>query len=125
MDWMSFGRKVRERRIEENWSQEELASRAKLSRNYLSQIERGDAENPSWDVVQRLATVLGLGPDVLEGRQIPVNLPPGLEEFARQQELPPEDIEMLARIQYRGQHPKTAMEWDLLYRAIKMVTQGG
>jgi transcriptional regulator with XRE-family HTH domain len=122
MDWASFGQKVRERRTEENWSQEELATKVGISRNYLSQIERGEATNLSWKVVQSLATVLGLGLDASEEQRALSNLPAGLEEFvSRHPEVSPEDIEMLARIQYRGRRPSTHKEWELLYNAIRIV----
>jgi transcriptional regulator with XRE-family HTH domain len=122
---MAFGKKVRDRREEEGWSQEELAEKAGISRNYLSQIERGVANNLSWQVVESLVTTLGLRPsEVLE--QLPRwgDLPPGLNEFARRANLPTGDVEMLAQIQYRGKQPSTPEEWQLLYSAIRVATGG-
>ncbi len=60
METDDFGKKVRDRRREEKLSQEELAQRVGISRNYLSQIERGQATNLSWQVMERLTSVLGL-----------------------------------------------------------------
>lgn len=125
MDMQSFGQRVRNRRLEEGWSQEELAKRIGISRNYLSQIERGVARNLSWRLVERLTTVLGLSPSEVFGfRQEEGGLPPGLSEFASKANLPSRDVEMLSRIRYRGEQPTTPQEWELLYNAIKVATGG-
>lgn len=52
-----FGRAVRKRRRELDFSQEDLAERAGLHRNYISDIERGD-RNPSLESIQKLAKAL-------------------------------------------------------------------
>jgi len=54
--WL-FGRAVRKRRRELDFSQEDLAERAGLHRNYISDIERGD-RNPSLESIQKLAKAL-------------------------------------------------------------------
>lgn len=125
MESKSFGQRVRERRIEEDMSQEELARKAEISRNYLSQIERGVSVNLSRQVMTRLATVLGLGLHGILGEEPDLSkLPPGLAEFARQAKLPAGDVGMLAQIRYRGKQPNTAQEWRLLYSAIKIAMEG-
>ena len=124
MELTSFGQKVRDRRAEEGWSQEELARKAGISRNYLSQIERGVATNLSWQVVERLVTVLGLRSwEAFEEQWSQRNLPPGLTEFARETNLPADDVEMLAQIRYRGKRPNTPEEWQLLYKAIRIAME--
>lgn len=123
MDMQSFGQRVRTRRSDEGWSQEELAEKIGISRNYLSQIERGVANNLSWRLVERVTTVLGLGPSEIFGLQQQwEGLPPGLSEFASKADLPPRDVEMLSQIRYRGDQPTTPQEWELLYNAIKVAT---
>lgn len=118
MELASFGERIRYRREKEGWSQERLAKEVSISRNYLSQIERGVATNLSWQVVNRLATVLGL--EATGEQRDWSTLPSGLAEFARKADLPQGDIEMLARIQYRGKQPSTPAEWEMLYKAIKI-----
>ncbi|MBW4474752.1 MAG: helix-turn-helix domain-containing protein [Stenomitos rutilans HA7619-LM2] len=113
-----FGKIVRERRKQEGLSQEELADRVGISRNYLSQIERVQATNLSWQVMERLSAVLGLQAD-----QDTTTLPPGLPEFAEAASLPPDDVLMLARLKYRGQQPTTPEKWELLYKVIKMAVE--
>lgn len=54
-----FGRAVRKRRRELDLSQEELAERASLHRNYVSDIERGD-RNPSLENICKLAKALDI-----------------------------------------------------------------
>ena len=119
MEMDDFGNKVRERRVEEGLSQEKLAQAVGISRNYLSQIERGQATNLSWQVMERLTSVLGL--KVEQGTDSEtVDLPASLAEFAKTAGLPPDDVLMLARLKYRGQQPTTPEKWELLYNVIKM-----
>jgi transcriptional regulator with XRE-family HTH domain len=115
---MSFGDRVKAQRKAQKLSQQELAKLVGISRNYLSEIERGESTNLSWQVRDKLSSVLGL-----ENSSQPSeaeDLPPGLAEFAAAAQLPPGDIQMLAGLQYRGQQPSTADKWELLYNVIKM-----
>ena len=48
-----------------------------------------------------------------------VDVPGSLREFAEQEGLPESDVMMLARIEFRGEQPKTVDAWGFLYRAIK------
>jgi transcriptional regulator with XRE-family HTH domain len=112
-----FGQRVRMGRQQEKLSQQELADRIGISRNYLSQIERGESNNLSWNVRSKIASVLGLGE--VEPQEA---LPPGLAEFAASAGLPPDDVKMLAALRYRGNQPKTADKWQLLYNVIQMTS---
>ncbi|UBF30325.1 helix-turn-helix domain-containing protein (plasmid) [Kovacikia minuta CCNUW1] len=115
-----FAQKVRDRRLQEKLSQEELANKVGISRNYLSQIERGQATNLSWQLVERLTAVLGLKEDSGGTLEQAADIPPSLVQFARAAHLPPDDVLMLARLKYRGQQPTTPEKWELLYNVIKM-----
>jgi transcriptional regulator with XRE-family HTH domain len=53
-----FGKIVRRRREKTNLSQMQLAERAGVHYNYISQIERGQ-KNPSLDIAARIAGALG------------------------------------------------------------------
>ena len=120
METDDFGKKVRDRRREEKLSQEELAQRVGISRNYLSQIERGQATNLSWQVMERLTSILGLKQEQAGTLEAMADLPSSLAEFAKTADLPPDDVLMLARLKYRGQQPTTPEKWELLYNVIKM-----
>ncbi|MBE9031917.1 helix-turn-helix domain-containing protein [filamentous cyanobacterium LEGE 11480] len=112
-----FAQQVRQQRKAQKLSQQVLAKQVGISRNYLSEIERGEATNLSWQVRQSLADALGLSVD---GRSTNADLPMGLEAFAAAAKLPQDDIQMLAGLKYRGQQPTTAEKWELLYNMIKM-----
>jgi transcriptional regulator with XRE-family HTH domain len=118
-DTPSFGDRVRAQRKAQKLSQQELAQQIGISRNYLSEIERGESTNLSWQVRAKIGSLLGLESDRLE-TDTPNQLPPGLAEFATAAKLPPDDIRMLAGLQYRGQQPSTPDKWELLYNVIKM-----
>jgi len=120
MEINEFGKQVRERRTEEKLSQEKLAQTVGISRNYLSQIERGQATNLSWQVREKLTSVLGLKEVEKAQTSSELGLPPSLAEFASKVGLPPDDVLMLARLKYRGQQPTTPEKWELLYNVIKM-----
>ena len=123
----SFGDLVQERRQEQELKQEELARDVGISRNYLSQIERGVATNLSWDVRSRIATKLGIvlekEVETLKEETLKAHLPPkvyeSLKKFVEEENLPPRDIAMLARIEYRGDRPETPEQWRMLYSVIK------
>lgn len=118
----SFGDKVRRRRLEEGLSQEELAKRVGISRNYLSEIERGLATNLSWQVMERLTTELGLRAEQTPSEETrTTRLAPSLSEFATSANLPPDDVQMLARLNYRGRQPTTPEQWETLYKVIKAI----
>lgn len=58
-----FGMRIRELRLRLNISQEELAWRCRLSKNYVSDVERG-TRNVSLKAIEKFA--LGLGVDEQE-----------------------------------------------------------
>ena len=118
MNAKELGRQVQERRKEKGLSQIELGELAAISRNYVSMIERGEAENISMKILHQLAVSLGVSLSELTGESSVVMIPPSLREFALQEDLPYEVIDKLARIPRRGKEPKTADEWKTLYSLI-------
>jgi transcriptional regulator with XRE-family HTH domain len=61
---IGFGRVLRDRRLALGLSQEALAARADLHRNYVGEVERG-AKCPSLCAVEALAEALGVRPSEL------------------------------------------------------------
>ena len=117
-----LGTRVQEQRRHDGLSQAALAQRVGISRNYLSQIERGQATNLSWQIRERLTTELGLTSEQAPGTGIAwEELPPGLAAFAHAAGLPADDIRMLAGVHYRGRRATTLEQWKLLYHVIRGV----
>jgi transcriptional regulator with XRE-family HTH domain len=121
MDAKELGRQVLSRRKEKRWSQEELGEMAGISRNYVSLIERGEADSISMKVINQLAVALGVTVAQLTGDigdQSMVMIPAELREFGLENNLSFEAIDKLARIPRRGREPKSVKEWQELYNAI-------
>jgi transcriptional regulator with XRE-family HTH domain len=118
MDAKELGRQVQAKRKERDISQTELGELAGVSRNYISLIERGEANNISMKVINLLAVALGATPAELIGEISLVIIPPSLRELGIQKNLSYEVVDKLARIPRRGKEPKTPKEWEELYEAI-------
>jgi len=120
MDAKQLGRQVLAKRKDKGWSQEKLGQMADISRNYVSQIERGEADSISIKVINKLAIALGASPAELGESSSPstVMIPLSLRELGLQDNLPYEVIDKLANIPRRGKEPKTVAEWRALYTAI-------
>lgn len=56
-----FGERVRKYRLENSWSQDELAYRAGLHRTYVGGVERGE-RNVTLETVDKLAKALNVHP---------------------------------------------------------------
>lgn len=59
-----FGRRIKELRLRKNISQEELAFRCQLSKNYVSDVERG-TRNVTLKVVEKFAKGMEVPPSYL------------------------------------------------------------
>jgi len=125
MNAEELGRQVQAKRKERNLSQTELGELAGVSRNYISLIERGEANNISMNVINQLAVALGASPAELTGEISLITIPPSLREFGIQKNLPYEVVDKLARIPRRGKEPKTVKEWEGLYEAINRFIDTG
>jgi transcriptional regulator with XRE-family HTH domain len=125
MNAMELGRQVQAKRKERDLSQTQLGDLVGISRNYVSLIERGEAENISMKVVNQLAVALGTSPSELTGESMPVMISPSLREFALQRNVSYEVIDKLSRIPRRGKEPKTAEEWKALYDLISEFMDSG
>lgn len=59
-----LGKRIKELRVKEGYSQEEFASRCGLHRTYISDIERGE-RNVSVENIEKIARALKIAPDEL------------------------------------------------------------
>lgn len=127
MDAKELGRQVLTRRKGKRWSQEELGELAGISRNYVSLIERGEADSISMKVINQLAVAFGVTVAQLTGEvgdQSMVMIPAELREFGLENNLSYAAIDKLARIPRRGREPKSVKEWQELYDAISQFIEG-
>ena len=121
----SLGNRLHDARAEQSLSLTEVASRAGISKSYLSQLERGASKTPSHAVLRRLATALGSTIANLTGTSETWQpgeadkLPASLRAFARGANIPEADVEMLAGIHYRGKQPGEPDDWAHIYETIR------
>jgi transcriptional regulator with XRE-family HTH domain len=124
----TLGTLMKKFRQDAGMNQAKLAERAGLSPAYISELEGGTATRPSGQVLLQLANALGVTiADLLDkkptGPEVPSEIPESLAEFARLRKLKRPDIEMLASIRFRGEPPKTARRWEIIYDTIRMSSQ--
>lgn len=120
---MALSEQIRKRRQEAGLTVAELARLASVSKAYISQLENNiNGVRPSADVLLRIASALGTSVSTLLEKEVSDQLediPEELQKFALAEQLPKEEIKLLARIEYRGRRPKTVDDWKFLYEAIK------
>ena len=123
----AIGVRIRSMRAEKGLSLTELAENAAVSKSYLSTVENGTGSRPGAAVLHKLAQALGVTLADVLGREVQAtkaqDIPPSLREFAKKQDLPETDVEMLAGIKFRGETPRDAASWSFIYRAIVMSVQ--
>lgn len=127
-DGPSIGKTIKSWRDEIGLSLNQVAEGSGVSKGYLSQLENGNVTRPSADALARIAEALGKPLHELLGERPTVEesgakLPKGLSEMLADRSekgkpIPPEDVEMLRSIRYRGRQPRTAADWDFLYETI-------
>jgi transcriptional regulator with XRE-family HTH domain len=65
----TMGSRIAGRRVENRWTQDQLAERAGLSPKYLSRVER-DHVNPGAALLSRIAEALGVTMDYLNNGSV-------------------------------------------------------
>jgi len=133
LERVTLAERIRDLRERAELSLGDLAETTGISKGYLSQLERGEAANPSVDVLGKLAQGLGVQASELLGEEATTpegrpRLPRGLEGFLQEAEargtaVPPEDVNMLMHIRYRGKTPTTKEDWALLYDFIRRIVK--
>jgi transcriptional regulator with XRE-family HTH domain len=130
-----LGQNIRYLRQGKNLSLADLASKSGVSKTYISDLENGLGGRPNVQYLYKIALALETTIDTLidlslkpaQRRAIPAAsqepLPPGLEEFSKKERLEPQQIEMLAGLNFRGNRPKDADAWKLIYDTIKMASR--
>jgi len=119
-----LGDRIKRYRKELGMSQADLARKAKVSAPYISELESGQGKRPSGEILLRLADALEvtiaelLGQDIRPGDGDPPVPDPSLLDFAKERKLAKSDVTMLASIRFRGEPPRTARRWAMIYDTI-------
>lgn len=117
----SLGARIRRAREARGLTLSALAHAAEISKGYLSQMERGEVAHPSYDVVLRLTSRLGMSAtEIMESPTLdPPMIPDALASYAHQASLDEGDVTMLAGIHLGGRRPRSPADWAHLYETIK------
>lgn len=131
----TVGERIKQVREARGWTQEKLADEAKISRGFLSEVEK-HGKNISLDLLLRIATALGASVGYLAtgdgdqpGERKPIMIPPELSQAAEELHLSyPETIDLLeaynsvvARRSNRSKGTMSAKDWKDLRAALKTV----
>ena len=128
----SVGERIRHRRLELGWTQEKLASEARISAGFLSDLETGK-RNVGADNLMEISHVLGVTLDFLmkgdrsKPKSADVQVPASLSEFAKQENLTFAQTLMLLDMQrqiiaHRNDSRSDDLEkadWRRFYESIK------
>lgn len=72
-EWLMIGKNIYEIRMKKGMTLSELAERAKVSKSYLSNIERNLNQNPSIQVTRKIAKVLDVDfKDLINDKEKPL-----------------------------------------------------
>jgi transcriptional regulator with XRE-family HTH domain len=120
---IEVGTRIRHFRQQRELNLSQLAQEAGVSKGYLSALENDpQARRPSADTLYALAKALGVTMADLMGRKVlpaaAQEVPDSLREFAKEDDLPEADVQMLSSIQFRGEQPRTKERWRYIYTAI-------
>lgn len=133
----SLGSYLRSSRKKKQISMRALARDADISVAYLSKIEQ-NAANPTIDVLERIATALGVPVSdlalfirnkKLESSSISGDLPESLRNFIQEysskfpQLSDPEFHRTLSGIRWRGKYPENSNEWLQIFMSILNVLE--
>lgn len=128
----TVGERIRQRRIDLNWTQDKLATEAGISKGFLSDLER-DERNVSAEYLLKISKALGLSLDFLmkggdeEPQNQEVQIPASLSMFAKQQDLTFTQtvtlLNMVRQIVANRSNSKSdemeAADWKKFYEAVK------
>ena len=130
------GDRIKTARERRQWTQEQLAEAARISKGFLSDIEN-DKRNISSESALKIADALGISLDYLlrgesgerERQRQPVSIPRELSKLAEELELSYRETltlleaheAVVARRSAKLLRPPTVDEWHKFYKAIKDV----
>ena len=132
---MSLAKRLRKFRESQDLSLDEVATRAKISKTYLWELEKDTSsqKKPSAEVLLRIANVLSvtiadlLDLPMVQVRESAIELSGSLQDFRDRMTrqgtpLSQQDLHDLAVMKFRGGQPQTADEWQMLYLTLTRTT---
>jgi transcriptional regulator with XRE-family HTH domain len=136
-DHKKIGERIKLVREELGWTQDELATKAKISKSFLSDVERGERDISS-EYLLRVANALGASTDfLLRGEETPrkreqIVIPTELAQAGEQLKLTwGETLTLLrahesvvARRTDKATKKPTVEDWITLYNALKNIYDG-
>ena len=136
IDLKRLGKNIRYERQGRDWSLSDLAKRSGVSKAYISDLENGAGGRPNIQYIYRISVALETTIDDLVTQSLRQtakrktkversneHLPPGLRELAQNNELEADEVEMLAKLNFRGNRPKDEDAWKLIYDTIKIASR--
>ena len=132
---MILAQNLKRLRLQKQWTQPILAEKADVSKGYIYMLEMGEMDNPSLDVLHKIANALDctiadlVGDPKIAVRDVPIEIPESLQKFARhkrklKEPLTEDDLKNLARTEFRGKRPETVEDWAYLYEFLKRTFDG-
>ncbi|MGB7220083.1 MAG: helix-turn-helix domain-containing protein [Vicinamibacterales bacterium] len=130
VDLIRLGQNVRFQRKGRGWSLSELEERSGgVPKAYISDLENGSGGKPNIQYLFQVATAFGTTIDALirgpEAEPTPEQmslLPPGLQDFAQEENLTDDEVQMLAGLNFRGNRPRDKASWRAIYDVIKLAS---
>ena len=108
----------------------DLHRQSGVAKGYLSELineHEGSRRKPSAETLYAVGTVLGASVADLLGKTRPADemssWPPGLADYVRASNIPPQEARMPAGIGTRGRTPRTAEDWKAVHRMIEMYSE--
>lgn len=133
-----FGENIRRRRRELDWTQDDLARKIKVSTPYIGHLE-GGIRHPSAKTLERLADVLGLNrrqlffeanprtqayldPPQADPSESAWELLQRDDNLRRQNDITPEEMELLSRVQLAGE-VKSVRDFIYILNTVRQATR--
>lgn len=132
---MILSENLKRLRLQKQWTQPVLAAEAEVSKGYVYMLESGEMDNPSLDILHKIAKALDctiadlVGDPKVSVKDVPIEIPESLQRFARHKRktgepLTEDDLKNLARTEFRGKRPETVEDWAYLYEFLKRTFDG-
>jgi transcriptional regulator with XRE-family HTH domain len=134
IDLTKLGHRIRFLRKGRGWSLSDLSRESGLSKAYLSDLENGSAGKPNIQYIFAVSVALSVTvselleegharTDVPRPKRKESDLPSGLKELQMELGLSEDDLEVLAKVNFRGNRPRDKEGWRFLIEALNMLGQ--